>query len=88
MNSKTVLPKRSRSVSTWHNQPTHSHKYCKKVGIKLQFSGNGAWGDEEEYLSGNRAFNEVLIHDAGEIGQKYRGSYANFPPNQEKEDLF
>ena len=42
----------------------------------------GKWhlGDEEEYLPGNRGFDEVLIHGAGGIGQV---SLGDFPPNKE-----
>lgn len=40
----------------------------------------GKWhlGDEEEYLPGNRGFDEALIHGAGGIGQVRLG---DFPPN-------
>ncbi|MDA7935777.1 arylsulfatase [bacterium] len=42
----------------------------------------GKWhlGDEEEYLPGNRGFDEALIHGAGGIGQVRLG---DFPPNGE-----
>ncbi|MDF7806362.1 arylsulfatase [Pontiellaceae bacterium B12219] len=42
----------------------------------------GKWhlGDEEEYLPGNRGFDEVLIHGAGGIGQT---RYGDFPVNEE-----
>lgn len=42
----------------------------------------GKWhlGDEEEYLPGNRGFDEVLIHGAGGIGQS---RFGDFPANKE-----
>lgn len=42
----------------------------------------GKWhlGDEEEYLPGNRGFDESLMHGAGGIGQVRLG---DFPPNGE-----
>ena len=42
----------------------------------------GKWhlGDEEEYLPGNRGFDEVLIHGAGGIGQVNLG---DLPPNKD-----
>jgi arylsulfatase len=42
----------------------------------------GKWhlGDGEEYLPGNRGFEEVLIHGSGGIGQVNLG---DFPPNNE-----
>lgn len=42
----------------------------------------GKWhlGDEDDYLPGNRGFDEVLIHGAGGIGQVRLG---DFPPNGE-----
>lgn len=46
----------------------------------------GKWhlGDIAEYQPYNRGFGEVFIHGAGGIGQRYPGSCADFPPNQEK----
>ncbi len=42
----------------------------------------GKWhlGDADEYLPGNRGFDEVLIHGAGGIGQV---NFGDFPPNSE-----
>ena len=44
----------------------------------------GKWhlGDESEYQPENRGFDEVFIHGAGGIGQKYEGSCADVPDNK------
>jgi arylsulfatase len=43
----------------------------------------GKWhlGDEDAYQPYRRGFNETFIHGGGGIGQSYRGSCADFPPN-------
>jgi arylsulfatase A-like enzyme len=43
----------------------------------------GKWhlGDEDEYQPHNRGFDEVFIHGAGGIGQKYQGTCADAPDN-------
>ena len=45
----------------------------------------GKWhlGDEPAYQPGQRGFQEVFIHGAGGIGQKYPGSCADCPANRE-----
>ena len=47
----------------------------------------GKWhlGDEDEYLPGNRGFDEVLMHGAGGIGQS---RFGDFPPNAGKNSYF
>ena len=44
----------------------------------------GKWhlGDEDAYQPHNRGFNEVFIHGAGGIGQKYQGTCADAPDNK------
>ncbi|PAY20810.1 arylsulfatase [Rhodopirellula sp. SM50] len=44
----------------------------------------GKWhlGDEDAYQPYNRGFSETFIHGAGGIGQSFRGSCADFPPNR------
>jgi arylsulfatase A-like enzyme len=43
----------------------------------------GKWhlGDEDPYQPQNRGFDEVFIHGAGGIGQKYQGTCADVPDN-------
>lgn len=50
------------------------------AGYKTGIFGKWHLGDEDEYLPGNRGFDEVLIHGAGGIGQE---QYGDFPPNSE-----
>lgn len=50
----------------------------------------GKWhlGDEDAYQPYNRGFSEVFIHGAGGIGQSYRSSCADFPPNRNPETRY
>ncbi len=50
----------------------------------------GKWhlGDEDAYQPYNRGFSEVFIHGAGGIGQAYRGSCADFPPNRARDGRY
>lgn len=52
----------------------------KTAGYTTGIFGKWHLGDEEEYLPGNRGFDEVLIHGAGGVGQVGLG---DFPPNKE-----
>jgi arylsulfatase len=50
------------------------------AGYKTGIFGKWHLGDEDEYLPGNRGFDEVLVHGAGGIGQE---EYGDFPANSE-----
>ncbi len=50
------------------------------AGYETGIFGKWHLGDGEEYLPGNRGFNEVLIHGSGGIGQL---KYGDFPTNDE-----
>ena len=50
----------------------------KSAGYETGIFGKWHLGDADEYLPGNRGFDEVLIHGAGGIGQT---RYGDFPPN-------
>jgi arylsulfatase A-like enzyme len=52
----------------------------KSAGYATGIFGKWHLGDEEDYLPGNRGFDEVLIHGAGGIGQIGLG---DFPVNKE-----
>ncbi|MEP4079428.1 arylsulfatase [Haloferula sp.] len=52
----------------------------KTAGYATGIFGKWHLGDEDEYLPGNRGFDEALIHGAGGIGQVRLG---DFPPNGE-----
>jgi arylsulfatase len=54
----------------------------KKAGYATGIFGKWHLGDEEPYQPHNRGFGEVFIHGAGGIGQAYKCSCADAPPNQ------
>jgi len=56
-------------------------KLLAKNGYETGIFGKWHLGDEDEYQPYNRGFTEVFIHGAGGIGQKFRGSCGDFPPN-------
>jgi len=55
----------------------------KKAGYATGIFGKWHLGDEDAYQPDKRGFDEVFIHGAGGIGQKYPGSCADAPPNQQ-----
>ncbi|HAR67494.1 MAG TPA: arylsulfatase [Lentisphaeria bacterium] len=59
-----------------------------KNGYETGIFGKWHLGDEDEYQPYNRGFTEVLIHGAGGIGQKFRGSCGDFPPNRGSRKYF
>jgi arylsulfatase len=59
-----------------------------KSGYETGIFGKWHLGDEDAYQPYNRGFSETFIHGAGGIGQAYRGSCADFPPNQRKESRY
>ncbi len=60
----------------------------RKAGYETGIFGKWHLGDEDAYQPGNRGFSEVFIHGAGGIGQAYKGSCADFPPNREAEGRY
>lgn len=57
-------------------------KALRDAGYTSGIFGKWHLGDEAEYQPGNRGFDEVFIHGAGGIGQKYPGSCADAPGNK------
>ncbi|MFC2156490.1 arylsulfatase [Acidobacteriota bacterium] len=55
----------------------------KNAGYSTGIFGKWHLGDEDDHQPERRGFDEVFIHGAGGIGQKYPGSCADVPPNQE-----
>lgn len=53
-----------------------------KAGYATGIFGKWHLGDEDEYLPSQRGFDEMFIHGAGGIGQKYPGSCADVPGNK------
>ncbi|MHC4639553.1 MAG: sulfatase-like hydrolase/transferase, partial [Planctomycetota bacterium] len=53
-----------------------------KAGYKTGIFGKWHLGDEEPYQPHNRGFDEVFIHGAGGIGQSYKCSCGDVPPNR------
>ena len=51
------------------------------AGYTSGYFGKWHLGDEDEYQPENRGFEEVFIHGAGGIGQKFPGSCADAPRN-------
>ncbi|WP_435896176.1 arylsulfatase [Oceaniferula spumae] len=52
-----------------------------KAGYKTGIFGKWHLGEEDAYQPGGRGFNEVFIHGAGGIGQRYEGSQGDVPGN-------
>lgn len=52
-------------------------------GYEIGIFGKWHLGDLDAYQPYNRGFTEVFIHGAGGIGQSYKGSCGDFPPNGE-----
>ena len=59
-----------------------------KSGYQTGIFGKWHLGDDEAYRPSKRGFNEVFIHGAGGIGQRFPGGNADFPPNQVKEGRY
>lgn len=53
------------------------------AGYKTGIFGKWHLGDVDAYQPYNRGFDEVFIHGAGGIGQSYKCSCGDFPPNKE-----
>jgi arylsulfatase len=53
----------------------------KNAGYTTGIFGKWHLGDEDPYQPHNRGFDEVFIHGAGGIGQKYQGTCADVPDN-------
>lgn len=53
-----------------------------KAGYRSGIFGKWHLGDQAEYQPEKRGFEEVFIHGAGGIGQKYPGSCADVPGNK------
>ncbi len=53
----------------------------KKAGYTTGIFGKWHLGEEDAYQPGNRGFDEVFIHGAGGIGQKFAGSQGDVPRN-------
>jgi arylsulfatase len=53
----------------------------KRAGYTTGIFGKWHLGDEDPYQPHNRGFDEVFIHGAGGIGQKYQGTCADAPDN-------
>ncbi|MHC4912364.1 MAG: arylsulfatase [Planctomycetota bacterium] len=79
----TILERERMALST-----TTMPQLLRTAGYETGIFGKWHLGDEDEYQPYNRGFNEVFIHGAGGIGQSYRGSCADFPPNQVKEERY
>jgi len=57
-------------------------KVLREAGYTSGIFGKWHLGDEAEYQPEKRGFDEVFIHGAGGIGQKYPGSCADAPGNK------
>ena len=75
--SHTILERERMALST-----TTIAQILKSAGYATGIFGKWHLGDEEAYQPHNRGFDEVFIHGAGGIGQKYACSCADAPPNQ------
>ncbi len=69
-------------------KPTILPQYLKQLGYTTGVFGKWHLGDAEPYQPYNRGFDEVFIHGAGGIGQKYDCSNADAPPNRRRDCYF
>ncbi len=60
----------------------------KPAGYVSGYFGKWHLGDEAAYQPEQRGFDEVFIHGAGGIGQKYKGSCADVPGNRYFDPVF
>lgn len=60
----------------------------KPAGYTSGYFGKWHLGDQDPYQPENRGFDEVFIHGAGGIGQKYKGSCADVPGNTYFDPVF
>jgi len=60
----------------------------KPAGYTSGYFGKWHLGDEDLYQPENRGFDEVFIHGAGGIGQRYKGSCADVPGNKYFDPVF
>ncbi len=79
----TILERDRMALST-----TTVADLLRNAGYDCGIFGKWHLGDEDAYQPYHRGFNEVFIHGAGGIGQSFRGSLADFPPNQVKETCY
>lgn len=79
----TIFERERMALST-----TTFPELLQQSGYRTGIFGKWHLGDEDAYQPSNRGFDEVLIHGAGGIGQSYRGSCADFPPNRDKDGLY
>jgi len=79
----TILERELMALST-----TTMPQVLRTAGYETGIFGKWHLGDEDAYQPYNRGFSEVFIHGAGGIGQSYRGSCADFPPNQVAEGRY
>lgn len=73
----TILERERMSLAT-----VTIAEILRQAGYATGIFGKWHLGDEEAYQPHNRGFEEVFIHGAGGIGQKYACSCADSPPNQ------
>lgn len=79
----TILERERMALST-----TTFPQLLRKSGYATGIFGKWHLGDEDAYQPYNRGFSETFIHGAGGIGQKYPGSCADFPPNQQRDGRY
>ncbi len=72
----TILERERMALST-----VTIAQVLQQAGYQTGIFGKWHLGDEEPYQPHNRGFDEVFIHGAGGIGQKYSCSCADAPPN-------
>ena len=73
----TILERERMSLKTFTMA-----QMLKSVGYTTGIFGKWHLGDEDAYQADRRGFDEVFIHGAGGIGQKYPGSCGDVPGNK------
>lgn len=74
----TIMERERMALTT-----TTFPQLLQEEGYETAIFGKWHLGDEDVYQPYNRGFSEVFIHGAGGIGQSFKGSCGDFPPNKE-----
>ncbi|MCM8532632.1 MAG: arylsulfatase [Lentisphaeraceae bacterium] len=79
----TILERERMALSS-----TTFPQLLQKGGYATGIFGKWHLGDEQEYQPESRGFGEVFVHGAGGVGQKFKSSCADYPPNWDDKNKY